>query len=58
MRRTHPVMGRVHGGSAGAAAFVDACEHVGTGRSKDGRLEEKQWEELKATVDYALEHDA
>lgn len=56
MRSVHPVCRRVHGGVSQGEAFVDACERVGMGRSSNG-LEEKQWEELKATVEYALDKE-
>ncbi|KAI0033668.1 hypothetical protein K488DRAFT_77749 [Vararia minispora EC-137] len=58
MRRAHPVMERVHGSAAGAARFVDLCAAVGAGKSEGGELEERQWEEMRATAEWALEHDA
>ena len=57
MRRSHKVLIQVHGSVSGAKKFVDDCERVGKGRSKDGSLERKQWEELVATLEYALEHE-
>ncbi|KAL1689565.1 hypothetical protein GGG16DRAFT_57543 [Schizophyllum commune] len=57
MRRPHKVLNQVHGSVSGAKKFVDDCERVGKGRSKDDALERKQWEELKATLEYALENE-
>ena len=57
MRQSHPILDKIHGGFREGRAFVEACEGVGKRKSSDGKLEEKQWEEIKATVEYALEHD-
>ncbi|KZV61627.1 hypothetical protein PENSPDRAFT_746168 [Peniophora sp. CONT] len=57
MHTSHPVLDKIHGGPREGKAFVDACEGVGKSKSSGGKLEAKQWEELKATVEYALEHD-
>ncbi len=54
MRAPHPVLTRIHGGVAAGKKFVDICEAVGSGRSADGKLEQKQWDELTATLEYAL----
>ncbi|KAF9014376.1 hypothetical protein BDZ89DRAFT_1076715 [Hymenopellis radicata] len=53
MRAPHPVLNRIHGGVAAGKQFVDLCEAVGSGQSADGKLE--QWEELTATLEYALD---
>ncbi len=39
------------------ASFVDQCEKVGKGASKDGALEKRQWEEMGRIVRYVLEHE-
>ena len=51
MRSGHPILESSHGGAVGGQRFVDACERVGTGISENGELEEKQLEEMKATID-------
>ena len=58
MRTSHPVLDKLYGGRKEGKEFVDACEAIGKGKSADGKMEAKQWEEMKATVEYALEHDA
>ncbi|VDB88576.1 unnamed protein product [Peniophora sp. CBMAI 1063] len=58
MKQSHPILDQMHGGFKEGKVFVDRCEGVGKGKSSDGELEKKQWEEIKATVEYALEHDA
>ncbi|KAF9035397.1 hypothetical protein BDZ89DRAFT_1062180 [Hymenopellis radicata] len=49
MRAPHP-----DGGVAAGKQFVDLCEAVGSRQSADGKLEQKRWEELTATLEYAL----
>ena len=55
MHSVHPVLINIHGGIIQGKAFVDACEAAGT--RKDVELEGKQWDELKATLHYALESE-
>ncbi|KAH8827575.1 hypothetical protein DL96DRAFT_1599502 [Flagelloscypha sp. PMI_526] len=42
----------VHGSISGGKVFVDQCQAAG--KKKNEELEQKQWEELKLTVKWAL----
>ncbi|KAL1744913.1 hypothetical protein HDZ31DRAFT_63632 [Schizophyllum fasciatum] len=64
MRAPHPVMKKVHGGFVGAKRFVDDCERASGQSANDQNLsriaglEQTQWQELQATLEYALENEA
>ncbi|PBK93926.1 hypothetical protein ARMGADRAFT_991758 [Armillaria gallica] len=55
MQSSHPVLDQVHGGVREAKDFVDDCQAVIASRSED--LKAKQWQELKSTLEYALEKE-
>ncbi|KAK0443890.1 uncharacterized protein EV420DRAFT_1575227 [Desarmillaria tabescens] len=54
MQSSHPVLDKVHGGVSQAKKFVDDCQAATTSSEE---LKAKQWEELKSTVEYALEKE-
>lgn len=55
MQSSHPILDQVHGGVHQAENFVDDCQAVVASRSEE--LKAKQWQELKSTLEYALEKE-
>ncbi|KAK9898690.1 hypothetical protein P389DRAFT_193711 [Cystobasidium minutum MCA 4210] len=59
-RIKHPLLAQIHNGTSGAKNFVDQVERVETSSSSNNtlsekeELQEKQWEELRCLLEYAL----
>ncbi|KAG7447719.1 uncharacterized protein BT62DRAFT_930746 [Guyanagaster necrorhizus] len=57
MQSSHPVLDKVHGNTYQAKQFVDDCQAVLDMSYRANELEARQWQELKLTLEYALDHE-